>query len=618
MKTDTTLARWSSPAFLLLLVAALIILSRMPSARAWADDWATANTEHSTTGRDSPNWQVAINASGVHRVSDTTDGAHITDHPKPVSDQGTLSRFEAEAGRENSTSPASFDDGEIHGTRAIDERGEVQHSGDTAETATYLAALGWISLQHHKYKEAEASFSRALQLRVRSAGSHNYFMLEALLPLAVALDGEGKYPQAESLYKRALPLLQKAVISSAIEHDTNLLVKHLADNLTELDILPMALARREKDEEPEHLAISTRLGIQVLLQAATMSFMDENPQLAKKALTVIEDAKGPAPDDVPCLINLARSYGTTALHPYASEAEQEKLYKAAVARAERIFGETSRRMMPALLSLAIFEYERGELKQAESICKRALALGDGDSHPSNLELVDGLDVLSYIYRHQGRYNDARGLSDRALKFTEAALGSNHVELGRLLLKRAILEASDEDYRAAERYCDQAESVIGEALGRGHAELAWVMRVHARILQKQAAYHPVLSAVNNYLMGCLPLRWLEESVRSERDKAAGLKSASRPLAETYKMVPAPPDRNGELALVAIVNLSRLMVLIGILALVSSLTPLISRTGKTKLCSIVGAALLAAGLGVGLFACLEMQALLDCQPDTFYFQ
>jgi len=612
MKIEKTLAKGTSPTVLLPIVSMMIFLIQSQPAWGWASDWGSGRAERSTDGGTMHNWQTAIAASGVRGFHDTaadTGYPKVSSPPRETSnDNGTVPETNVAA------HPPLGDDGEIH-----NEKQEVDNGRGASESATYLAALGWVALRHHKYREAESSFSRALQLRIRSAGSDNYFMLESVLPLAVTLDGEGKYEQAERLYQRAMPLLQKAVIHSTIERDTSLLVRHLADNLIELDIMPMALARREKDETPQLLAISTRPSIKVLLQMLSMSDMAENPHLAKRVLSIPEDVQDALrPDQVMALINLARSYGTSSNCLQKLEVEQEKLYRLAVDIAERIYGVEDDRLIPPLLALAIFQIDRGNLTQAEITCKRAVSVGESDGRSAHTELIDALDVLSGIYCRQARYKDSRALSDKILKHGETVLGGSNVEFGRLLLKRATLETAAEDYAAAERFCDQAENVIAQALGRDHAEVAWVMRVHARILQKQVAHPPLLLAANDFLVQTLPLRFLENSARSELARVADLEASSRPMAETYGMIPTAVDSRSALAVGLAVNLARLMVFAGLIAVIMSFTPIAQRIGKTKLCSIIGAVAVVFGLVFGLVACLEAQTLSDQQPDEFYFQ
>ena len=70
---------------------------------------------------------------------------------------------------------------------------------------------GHVYKEQGKYAEAEALYKRALAIREKALGADHPDVAETLYNLAVVYRPQGKYADAEALYKRALAIREKAL-----------------------------------------------------------------------------------------------------------------------------------------------------------------------------------------------------------------------------------------------------------------------------------------------------------------------------------------------------------------------------------------------------------------------
>src|SRR5262245_16708035 len=77
--------------------------------------------------------------------------------------------------------------------------------------AVALNKLGIVVHAEGKYGEAEGLFKRVLAIREKALGSRHPDVGQTLHNLAFAYTNQGKYTEAEGLYKRALVIREKAL-----------------------------------------------------------------------------------------------------------------------------------------------------------------------------------------------------------------------------------------------------------------------------------------------------------------------------------------------------------------------------------------------------------------------
>lgn len=152
--------------------------------------------------------------------------------------------------------------------------------------------------------------------------------------------------------------------------------------------------------------------------------------------------------------------GTTAYQQGYSEMG-EKMLEAAFDEVERL-GHRDARLSVVFNRLAAIYYQQGNLRAAESIYRRALAMYDrffGDEHPA----VENLSLnLAELYFSQSKYMQAQPLYERSLSLGERRYGKNHLCLEKRLLKLAWV------------YCTQQRFADAQGLYKRAAEMRKTM------------------------------------------------------------------------------------------------------------------------------------------------
>jgi CHAT domain-containing protein/tetratricopeptide (TPR) repeat protein len=228
----------------------------------------------------------------------------------------------------------------------------VNHPNYTV-TLNNLALVYW---EQGRYADAEGLYKRALAIREKALGASHPDVAQALNNLAVVYAKQAKYADAEGLYKRALAIWEKA------------------------------------------------LG-------------KDHPTVAKN------------------LHNLAGVY-----HDQGKYADAEGLYRRVLAIWEKVPGKDHPDVAQTLNNLANVYEVQGKYADAEGLYKRALAIKEkalGADHP---DVALTLNNLASVYTDQGKYADAEGLDKRALAIEEKALGADHPDVAQTLDNLAILSA----------------------------------------------------------------------------------------------------------------------------------------------------------------------------------
>ena len=249
--------------------------------------------------------------------------------------------------------------------------------------AIALASLADVYWRQGKYAEAEALYKRAVVIREKVLGKDHSDVADYLNNLGVILNDQGKYAEAEGLYNRALAIHEKA------RNTTQPVVARILHNLAGL------YTHQGKYSEAE--------------------------ALYKRALEIKEKALGADhPSVAMTLNNLAVLY--QGQHKYADAA---RLYERALAIKEKALGTDHVALAYSLVGLAQVYAEQGKNADAERLYKRARAIREkalGTDHPG---VADILSSLAILYDKQGKHADAEGLYERALAIKEKALGANH-------------------------------------------------------------------------------------------------------------------------------------------------------------------------------------------------
>jgi len=287
-------------------------------------------------------------------------------------------------------------------------------AGELAATSARIAALG----QAGKYSEATVLAQRQLESIEKTRGPVDRDVAGALNNLALLYSDQGRDPEAEPLYKRAIAIMEK--------------VGGPGGGAAELNNLAALYQRQQRYTEAEPL-------FNRALALREKSLPDGHPDIGQ------------------ALNNLATLYEKEGRH-----AEAEALTRRALAIYEKAAGPAHPAVATLLNNLGQIDKVQGRYAEAEPEIKRSLAIREkalGRDHP---DVARSLNNLADLYERQGRYADAEPLYQRAAAIREAALGPDHPDLVISLNNLASL------YQTEGRNAD-ALPIVQRMMAGGHAQ-----------------------------------------------------------------------------------------------------------------------------------------------------
>ena len=246
--------------------------------------------------------------------------------------------------------------------------------------------------------------------------------------LALLYYGQGRYAEAEPLYKRALEILEKVL-------------------------------------GPDHPDVARGLNNLALLYDSQGRYAEAEP-LYRRALGIKEKAFGPDhPDVAASLHNLATLYYYQGRH-----AEAEPLHKRSLAIWAQALGPDHPSVATGLNNLANLYHVQGHYDEAEPLLNRALETREKVLGPDHPEVAQSLHNLAALYRDQSRYTEAEPLYKRALVIWEKAFGPDHPNVAKSLGNLAALyndqgrltEALDHIRRATAIHRTRAKAGAGKS------------------------------------------------------------------------------------------------------------------------------------------------------------
>ncbi len=340
--------------------------------------------------------------------------------------------------------------------------------------ANYGAALNNLAMVYNeqgKYADAEDLFKRALAIYEKTRGASPPTVASTINNLAALYDEQGKYADAEGLYKRALAIREKALGKDHRDvahtlHNLGVVYKEQGKYADAEGLYERALSILEKTLGKDHPEVATSLSSLAGVYKDEGKYADAEG-LYKRALAIREKALGKDhPAVAQTLANLAGEYKDEGKY-----ADAEDLYKRAVTIEARALGADHPEVASSLIGLANAYAKQGKYADAEDLHKRALAIREkalGANHP---DVAGGLNSLAVVYAHQARYADAERAETRALAIWEKALGADHPDLANGLNTLASLYGYQGKYAEAEGLHKRALAITEKALGADHPDVA---------------------------------------------------------------------------------------------------------------------------------------------------
>ncbi|KAG1657908.1 hypothetical protein FOA52_005829 [Chlamydomonas sp. UWO 241] len=330
-----------------------------------------------------------------------------------------------------------------------------QLHGPTAGLAIEAAArdLGDRGLEDRAVALRLSESALALTEKFRGAGHPD--TLSSVATLAELLHDQGKFDEAEPLFRRALAGRDEALgpthpsTLNSVTYLANLLADQ--DKLDEAEPLyRRALAGCEKALGPTHPYTLTGIHNLAYLLAA-QDKLDEAETMYRRALAGCEKALGPTHRDTLTSVNnlagLLRDQGKLD--------EAETMFRRALAGIQKALGADHPDTLTSVNNLAGLLHDQGKPDEAEALYRRALAGTQkalGADHPDTLTTVNNLALLLY---DQGKFDEAEPLFRRALAGIEKALGADHPDtlvcvrwLAALLTAQGKTDEAETMYRRA--------------------------------------------------------------------------------------------------------------------------------------------------------------------------
>jgi tetratricopeptide (TPR) repeat protein len=267
----------------------------------------------------------------------------------------------------------------------------------------------------------------------------------SLNQLATLYRSQGKYNEAEPLYKRSLSI------------DKKIYGEDHPNVATSLNNLALLYCNQGKYNEAEPLLLLS-------LSISEKQLGENHPSVA-----VI-------------LNNLATLYNSQGRYN-----EAEPLYLRSLSIDEKIYGEDHPTIATDLNNLATLYDFQGKYNEAEPLLLRSLSIRENQLEENHLDVANSLNNLAGLYHNQGKYNEAEPLLLRSLSIREKQLGENHPDVANSLSNLAELYRRQGKYNEAESLYLRSLLIKENQLGADHPDVAQSLNNLALLYNTQGNY-----------------------------------------------------------------------------------------------------------------------------------
>lgn len=144
-------------------------------------------------------------------------------------------------------------------------------------------------------------------------------------------------------------------------------------------------------------------------------------------------------------------------------------------------------MCACVLDLAYLYKGQGRLDEAERMCRRGLELQERLNGPGHPNVAHTLRILSEIYQGQVRYRQAADSLERAIEIMRKVGGEDGVEIAPFQVDMARLLVIQGHLGRAEALFVEAMAAIESGYGADHAYTAKVLASMATLYERQGRY-----------------------------------------------------------------------------------------------------------------------------------
>ncbi|MBD1874065.1 tetratricopeptide repeat protein [Nodosilinea sp. FACHB-131] len=354
----------------------------------------------------------------------------------------------------------------------------------------FAASLNNLALVYEsqgRYSEAEPLYKEGILLEEKLFGKEHPNLARSLNNLAELYRAQGRYNEAEALYQEALALrrqLPDAADSLVASILNNLaLLYNLQGRYSEAEpLFQEALALLQKLWGDDHPYTATTFDNLAELYRIQGRYREAEP-LFRKALSIAKQLLGEAhPHIATSLNNLAYLYYSSGRF-----SEAEPLYQEALTLRKQLLGNTHPAVAQSTHNIALLYQSQGRYSEAEPLYREALALRQrllGNEHP---DVATSLEDLAGLYYSQGRYSEAEPLYCDVLTLRQRLLGDEHPKVAASLNNLAELYRLQGRYSEAEPLHRDALTLRQQFLGSEHPDVAQSLNNLAYLYESQERY-----------------------------------------------------------------------------------------------------------------------------------
>ena len=293
------------------------------------------------------------------------------------------------------------------------------------DTLNSLENLGMVLSGQGKYKDAEVVYRRVLQLREKFLGPNHPDTIDSISNLALILSRQGRYNEAEIMHRKD------------VEESERVLGDTHADTLTAINNLGLALERLGKYEEAEAMHRKALAGREKILQHEHIETLDSVRNLAlvlqkQGSLEVAKAMCERALDghekhcghDHPATLMCIDSLGSV-LQAQGKFEEAEVMHRSALEGYEKRQWQEHPYMLASFGFLGCALSRQGKYEEAELMLRKALTGREkvlGMEHPATLTSVHD---MGFLFHQQHQHDVASPLYERAFSGYQHVLGLEH-------------------------------------------------------------------------------------------------------------------------------------------------------------------------------------------------
>jgi tetratricopeptide (TPR) repeat protein len=333
------------------------------------------------------------------------------------------------------------------------------------EEANILYSLGETQRCLGKFKESEATLKKSMALNdnLPKALRIDNWLFNSMAALYLA---QGKFPEAETLWKMDLEYLRKGAVQRFWPVNNLITLYILWGKPDEAEsYLKEALSLAKKFPKTQGMQYALLNQGQLEEQFGDYKEAEAyNDEAFEKSVEIC----GPNhPYGAVILVKQAELYRKQSRY-----AEAEKTLGKALEILQSHYTSDHPDICETQVKLARVLYEDGKYQQARELVKTALKNEEalfGD--PNNLFIAHAKECLGNTYRQDGHYDEAQKMLEEVLAIEHTMMGTANVDTAITMRNLALVQADQANFKEAENLLQDSIKMIEEQTGPVHPERA---------------------------------------------------------------------------------------------------------------------------------------------------